>query len=79
MNAKQKTLLGLILIGLVIMLMPSCKVVDISGQQTVQKRYKVFHKEKVSIVKLKGLKGTFVFPTDTLKTNSIVNLKKIKP
>lgn len=77
-KCKKKTfkrLLALLLIGFIILCFSSCKVVDISGEQTVTKVRTI---GKHQIVNLKGLQREFIFPTDTLKKGDVVILKHLK-
>ena len=54
------------------MLFASCKAINISGEHEVQwvKKYR-----KTSVVKLRGLKREFIFPTTKIKAKDIINLK----
>lgn len=63
----------IITIIVIIIILASCKVVDITGTHKVTSAREM---GKVQIVKLENLKKEFVFPTDTLKTGDFVNIKK---
>lgn len=76
MNKETKNTLALIIIGLLIMLMPSCKVMNIEGA------HKVTNVRKTNtgfIIKLEGLKKEFTpYFGDTLKKGDYITLKRRK-
>lgn len=60
---------------IIISILASCKVVDISGRHEVAY---VKPMKRNSVVKLKGINKEFIFPKDTLKAGDFITIIKIK-